>query len=166
MKSKYTDIETGDETEHLTHKTIYQDTGCQQKACWWCLLLCPIGVAIGICILLTIFILDQLNKRDTMDDKVIVISRPWLNGTDIINCTPEEPCEMTCEEYKRESGNEVSECEFSYLWIMVSGSFLGVCGSTLFCSLLKLCIGYICHPNEKKTEGKKSTPKKIIISRV
>ena len=166
MKSSdYSDIENGDETEHLTHKAIYQDTGCQQKACWWCLLLCPIGVAVGICILLTVFILDQLNKGDTIDDKVIVISRPWLNGTDIVNCSPDKPCEMTCEEYKRKSGNEVSECEFNYLYTIISGLILLLCGSTLVCSLLKLCIGYICHPNEKKTEGKKTTPKKIIIGR-
>ena len=168
--TKYSDLESqdnGSETKQLTtKKVIIKEAGCKQEACWWCLILCPIGVAIGVCILLALFILDQLEERDIIDDKIIVISRPWLNGTEIINCSPDEPCEMTCEEYKRESGNESHECEFSYLWTVISGLILVPCSLVLLWELFKLCIGYICHPTEKKTEGKKkTTPRKVIIAR-
>ena len=161
--AKYSDLESGEnETIQLTtnKKVIIQDAGCKQKACWWCMILCPIGVAIAVCILLTLFFLNQLKERDSMDDKVIVISRPWvIYGTDIINCTPEEPCEMTCHDYKIKSGNEASECEFNSLWAVISGLILGICGLVILCPLLNLCIGYICHPSETT---KKTTPKKVV----
>jgi len=171
--TKYSDLESQDngpqdnETKQLTtKKVITKETECNQEACWWCMVLCPIGVAVGVCILLALFILDQLEERDIIDDKNIVISQPWLNGTDIVLCSPDEPCEMTCEEYQEKSGNEISKCECSYLWTALSGLILGPCSFILLRELLKLCIGYICHPTEKKTEGKKkTTPKKVIIAR-
>ena len=161
--TKYSDLESQDrdgETKQLTNnKRIIKDASSKQEACWWCLLLCPIVAAIGVCILLTLFILVQLDEKDSMDDKLIVISNSWFNGTDIVNCSPEEPCELTCKDYIMKSGNDPLDCDFSYVWIMIFVLILGICSLMILCSLCNLGIGYICRPS-KKTIPKKS--KKII----
>ena len=139
---KYSDLETGEK-----NKTVYIK---KQEYCWTFMLLCPIASAICVCYILVLYITNQFKKRDAVDDKIIMISEPWItNNTDIVKCSIDNPCEMTCYKYEIESGNKLQDCEFSYIWIIVSISILIICSGTLLCSFCNLFIGYICYPKEK-----------------
>ena len=70
--TKYSDLEPQDGDDRDTTNVI-KEPGYKQKTCWWCLIICPIVIAIGICVFLTLFIRNQFEERDAIDDKVIVI---------------------------------------------------------------------------------------------
>ena len=115
--TKYSDLEYSDLESGETNQLTTKKECCKQEYLWTCMLLCPIGAAICVCYILVLFIMNQLKERDAMDDKIIIISRPWVTGTDVVNCSPEKPCEMTCHQYETESGNKSHDCEFNNILI-------------------------------------------------
>ena len=153
--TKYSDLEYSDLRSGETNQLTTKKECCKQEYLWTCMLLCPIGTAFCVCYILVLFIMNQLKERDSMDDKTIIISRPWVIGDDVVNCSPEKPCEMTCHQYVTESGNKSHDCEFNNILIAISATILVLCGCTLLFPLCKLCIGYICHLGEEKTKTKK-----------
>jgi hypothetical protein len=72
----YSDLETGDsristsEKHSLTHnkKTNESQKCCKIEYCWWCLLLLPIGIAVSMCIYLSIFIYGEIGKKNKLND--------------------------------------------------------------------------------------------------
>ena len=61
--TKYTDLEKG-ETEQLTTNEIKESN--KIKICWWCILICPIIIAITICTCLIFVIIDQYKQKHTI----------------------------------------------------------------------------------------------------
>ena len=70
MNNKYTDLEINeaDEEKSLTSAPQPQKKS-NKEYCWWCLILCPIMLAIGTCIGLVIVILDQYHIKENMKHK-------------------------------------------------------------------------------------------------
>ena len=70
--AKYKDLEGG-EMDQLTRIDEEEDTPGVKKPkveyCWWCMILCPIMVAIGICIGLTCVIIHQFQLKGELDNK-------------------------------------------------------------------------------------------------
>ena len=85
--TKYTDLEKG-ETDQLTTNEIKESN--KIKKCWWCMLICPIIIAITICTCLVFFIIDQYKQKHAMeheeDFNYIWIILSWI-GLVICGCT-------------------------------------------------------------------------------
>ena len=58
-KTKYTDLEKG-ETEQLTTKEIKESN--KIEVCWWCMLICPIIIAITFCTCMVFVIINQYKQ--------------------------------------------------------------------------------------------------------
>ena len=92
--TKYTDLEKG-ETEQLTTKEIKESN--KIEVCWWCMLICPIIIAITICTCLVFIIIDQYKQKHAMeheeDFNYIWIILCWIG---LIVCG----CPMICHTLK------------------------------------------------------------------
>lgn len=65
--TKYTDLEKG-ETDQLTTKKINKEESKSKiEVCWWCMLICPIMIAITSCIFLVLIIIDQYKQKHAME---------------------------------------------------------------------------------------------------
>ena len=146
------------ETMELTtgHPISEKESECKQSLKWYCMLLFPVWVCVVVIyILLSLFITEQLNAYETLQDKNITIIEPWVNGTEVVHCTPVNPCQVTCDNYAYNS----KECEFSFVWIILASIVLGVCSCTILCQLCKYGCGYICYKciHKKTTESSSSS---------
>ena len=149
MPQKYSDIESG--VDHPTKQTKEtSEECCRIEMLWGCLLLIPISFVICIYYGLVSVIQNQLDDRDAINDKVILISNPWINGTIHVRCTSDVPCKITCQEYREESGIVPNGCEFSYLWVWVAGTILTISILMTVCQCLKYLVGYLCAKDAKK----------------
>ena len=106
--AKYKDLEGG-ETDKLT-RIEEEEEVTKVEYCWWCMILCPIMMVIGICIGLTCVIIHQYQLKSEMDNKE----------------------------------------DFNDVWIILSALGIVICGCPLVCQALKLIVGYMCHPGDKK----------------
>jgi hypothetical protein len=149
--TKYSDIEKGERRELATEQTEEISIKCSRmEMLWYCMPLIPISLVIWIYVSLASFIMNQLEDRDANNEKVILISNPWINGTTHVRCTSDIPCKSTCQGYREESGIVHNGCEFSYLWIIVAGTILSVSILMTVCECLKYLVGYCCAKDSKK----------------
>ena len=138
------DSESVGETMELTtdHSNTETDSYCKQELKWYCMLIFPVWVCVVmIYIVLSLFIADQLNAYDSLHEKNITIIEPWINGTEVVHCNPENPCQVTCDNYAYNS----KECEFSFVWVILASIVLGVCSCTILCQICKYGCGYIIY---------------------
>lgn len=145
--------ESVEETMELTteHPISEKDSDCKQYTKWYCLILFPVWFCIiVIYILLSLFIREQLNNYDSLHTKNITIIKPWINGTTVVKCNPSKPCYVTCDTYAYNS----KECEFSFIWIILTSILLGMFSCIILCQICKYGCSYICY----KCIHKKTTP--------
>ena len=100
-------------------------------------------------IMLSLVILNQLQDFKDIHDKNITVIEPWANGTRVVYCSPVNPCFVTCYDFVYRS----EECEFSFIWIIISGIILGTCSCVLFCQICKYSCAYICFKKNTTTSN-------------
>ena len=110
--AKYSDLEKGEKTQLKDEQKKSEDP--KIPICWWCMLLCPIVVAVCIIVFFILVIMDQYDQKEKMEHKE----------------------------------------DFNNIWIILC--FIGIvfCSCPLICESVKLMVGYMCYPGEKKVVQK------------
>ncbi len=147
-----TDIES-QETKKLM-KQKQKSTKESTFICGWVCIYCIWSSCIGICSLLFMYSVQQMRYINSYDEKDIIIYNSYLNGTDTIMCSNENPCYMNCEEYIKETGIRPDECTVAfsiYLALYVALTVLILCIVFIVKELCSLCLGKLCYkdPSEK-----------------
>ena len=65
--AKYSDLEKGETTQLTDEQKKSEDPKIQ--ICWWCMLLCPIVVAVCIIVFFILVIIDQYDQKEEMEHK-------------------------------------------------------------------------------------------------
>ena len=121
-----------------------------------CMILFPAWVCIIFgYIMLSLVISNQLQDFRDIHDKNITVIEPWVNGTHVVHCSPENPCFVTCYDFVYRT----EECEFSFIWIIICGIILGTCSCVLLIQICKYGCGYICYKFIHKKSTTSSTTK-------
>ena len=106
-------------------------------------------------IMLSLVISNQLQDFKDIHDKNITVIEPWVNGTHVVHCSPENPCFVTCYDFVYRS----EECEFNFIWVIICGIILGTCSCVLLIQICKYGCGYICYKFIHKKSTTSSTTK-------
>ena len=130
------------DTEKVTLVSTPEEIYPNKSECSFCfMLLFPVwACVILIYISLSLVISNQPQEFKNIHDKNITVIEPWVNGTHVVNCSPENPCFVTCYDFVYRT----EECEFSFIWVIICGIILGTCSCVLFIQLCKYGCGYIC----------------------
>ena len=131
------------ETETSTLVDDHKDIHLNKRECSFCfMILFPVwACVIFIYIMLSLVISNQLQEFRDIHDKNITIIEPWVNGTHVVHCSPENPCFVTCYDFVYRT----DECEFSFIWIIICGIILGTCSCVLLIQICKYGCAYICY---------------------
>ena len=160
MTRESKDIESkNDETTQLTHggnsdiRNIEKKC-CKQETLWTCMIFCPIWTCVlAIFIVLSIIIFRENIKEDDRDDKVILISKPWIRDGIPTHCDTDNPCNVTCYDYIEATDFEPEECEFSGVIRIICSFILGICSGTIIFQVCKYSCGYICFKCSKSKQA-------------
>ena len=166
MTRESVDIESrNNETAQLTNernsdiKNI-ESNCCKKETMWKCVIFCPIWTCIlAIFIVLGIVILHEDIKEDERDDKVILISKPWMYHGIQINCDTDNPCNVTCYDYIEANDFEPEGCEFSGIIRIICSFILAICFGTIIFEICKYSCAYICF-NCSKSKKKQAIPQR------
>ena len=169
MTRESVDIESrNSETTQLTDKgksdiKNIENKCCKQETIWKCMIFCPIWTCIlVIFIVLGMIILHEDIKEDERDDKVILISKPWMYHGIQIDCDTDNPCNVTCYDYIEANDFEPEGCEFSGIIRIICSSILVICSGTIIFEICKYSCGYICF-NCLKDKKKQAIPQRSDI---
>ena len=118
----------------------------QQESCWYFMLLCPlICLAIFDTILVSI-INQQYEEQYELGNHINNILEPFIIYDKInINCTMDEPCNITCNEYSTKTDKELDNCKFSYILLCICILVLAFCNCPVLCKLIEISCDYICY---------------------
>ena len=102
---------------------------------------------------------------NSYDEKDVIIYNSYLNGTDTIMCSNNNPCYMRCEEYIEETGIRPDECNIPvslYVAFYVAITILIVCIVVIVKEVCSLCLGRLCYkePLDKKVPPTKKKDQK------
>ena len=133
--------------------------------CAWVCICCIWSSCIGICSLLFIYSAQQMRYINNYDEKEVIIYNSYLNGTDTIMCSNQNPCYMSCEEYIEETGMRPEQCIIPvtlYVALYVALAILILCIVVIVKELCSLCLGRLCFkkPSEQISPSTKKKNQK------
>lgn len=122
------------------------ETTKKQKSCWYFILFCPLICLTIFDIILISIVKEQNKEQKELENKINIIIDPFVAYDKvIINCTSENPCNITCDEYFNMNNNELDDCKFSYIIILICILLIIFCNCPVLCKLSELICGYICY---------------------
>lgn len=160
------------ETIQLTNEKTISDINNENKVCkkdklLICILICPIiSSALIIYLLLIYLILQESIKEDMRDEKIILISKPFLYNGIEIKCNTTKPCNMTCYEYMEKIDYVPRECEFNKTLEIIYSIVFIIFSCTIMFELCKYCCGYICFhcsKSKKTKDGRTQIPQRMDV---
>ena len=159
------DIETKDIESQETNQILKSSTKPKKEStfiCGWVCICCIWSTCIGICSLLLIYSTNQVRYINNYDETEVIIYNSYLNGTDTIMCSNQNPCYMSCEEYIEETGIRLDECDAPvslYVALYASITILILCIVVIVKEICSLCLGRLCY-KESSEQISPSTTKK------
>lgn len=160
----YSDIASKDIESQETKQILKSSTKPKESTfmCGWICIGCIWFSCIVICILLFIYSVNQMRYINSYDEKEVIIYNSYLNGTDTIMCSNDNPCYMLCEEYIEETGIRLDECDAPvslYVALYVSITILILCIVVIVKEICLLCLGRLCYKKPSKQISPPSTKK-------
>lgn len=160
------------ETIQLTNEKTISDINNENKVSkqdklLMCMLICPIiSSALLIYLLLIYLILQESIKEDMRDEKIILISKPFLYNGIEIKCNTTKPCNMTCYEYMEKNDYIPRHCEFNKTLEIIYSIVFIIFSCTIMFELCKYCCGYICFhcsKSKKSKDGRTQIPQRMDV---
>lgn len=165
------ELDNNNETIQLTNEKTISDINNENKVCkkdklLICILICPICIFLIIYFLLIYLILQETIKKDMRDEKIILISEPFLYNGIEIKCNTTKPCNMTCYEYIDKTDYKPRQCEFNQILEIIYSIVFIIFSCTIIFELCKCCCGYICFhcsKTKKTKDGRTQIPQRIDV---